>query len=302
MFRRHKHKKGEAAAAGKAASTISTAPPAPPSHHHHSSKQQQHLSSSATVKTSVNSAQLTPAAVESPSASLPPPPPSSRGSASVSSAPTPVRSAPPVPPSPPSVAPPLSIPAPIPGKAPAPTIASPIVDENGDGARPSEILMEACRRNNVDLLQEVLGISNGSNPRLGAAELINNSRDALGNTALHVAASNGSYECLDILLDVEGVEVDPVNRMEGNTPLHCAAIYAEEEPEHAVAIVDMLIDAGADPRVRNKLKDKPIDLVSKSNTALRQAFQGAEMALMMGAVGVSDEQGDVVEDSGSESE
>jgi hypothetical protein len=43
-------------------------------------------------------------------------------------------------------------------------------------------------------------------------------------------------ECLDILLDVEGVEVDPINRMEGNTPLHFAVMYAEEEPEHAIAI------------------------------------------------------------------
>ncbi|KAK9481301.1 ankyrin repeat-containing domain protein, partial [Lipomyces japonicus] len=156
-----------------------------------------------------------------------------------------------------------------------------------DGAKPSELLIEASRRNNVDLLQEVLGTDgNGSNgqkgPNAGAPELVNTSVDALGNTALHVAALNGSYEALDILLDLEGVEVDPVNRLEGNTPLHNAVIYGEEEPEHAVAIVDMLLDAGADPRIRNKRKDKPIDLVPPSNQELKKMLQGAELALLLG--------------------
>ncbi|KAK7207374.1 hypothetical protein BZA70DRAFT_271130 [Myxozyma melibiosi] len=162
-------------------------------------------------------------------------------------APPPVAAVPP--PAPPPTQAPAPTPAPVktapPTQPPPPTTAD-AADE--DGAKPAEILIEAARRNNVDLLQEVLGIGADGSARPAATDLINKSVDALGNTALHVAALNGSYECLDAMLDVEGVEVDPRNRMEGNTPLHCAVIYSEEEPEHAIAIVDMLIDAGCDPR------------------------------------------------------
>lgn len=55
-------------------------------------------------------------------------------------------------------------------------------------------------------------------------------------------------EVLDHLLDQEGLEVDPINRMEQETPLHKAVQYANKEKEHGVEVVEMLIDAGADPR------------------------------------------------------
>ncbi|KAK9329484.1 hypothetical protein V1520DRAFT_343216 [Lipomyces starkeyi] len=186
--------------------------------------------------------------------------------------------------------------------SPAPSDATSATLGDTDGAKPSELLIEASRRNNVDLLLEVLGISADGRARPGAAEIINTSFDSLGNSPLHVAAINGSDECLDILLDVEGVEVDPINRMEGNTPLHFAVMYAEEEPEHATAIVEMLIDAGSDPRIRNKLKDKPIDLVLPTNPELRKILQGAEMALMMGPTAEDQEEEQDLEDSGSESD
>jgi hypothetical protein len=46
-------------------------------------------------------------------------------------------------------------------------------------------LLEAARRNNTDLLMEVLKTNS-------TAEFLNNSTDALGNTALHIAAKHGS--------------------------------------------------------------------------------------------------------------
>lgn len=55
-------------------------------------------------------------------------------------------------------------------------------------------------------------------------------------------------EALDHLLDQEGLEVDPINRMEKETPLHKAVFYANKEKEHGLEVVEMLIDAGADPR------------------------------------------------------
>lgn len=55
-------------------------------------------------------------------------------------------------------------------------------------------------------------------------------------------------EVLDILLDQDDLEVDPLDRMERETPLHKAVFYAKIEKEHGLEVVEMLIDAGADPR------------------------------------------------------
>lgn len=59
-------------------------------------------------------------------------------------------------------------------------------------------------------------------------------------------------EVLDMLLDQEGLEVDPIDRMESDTPLHKAVRFinglSQEEWESAASIADLLLDAGADPR------------------------------------------------------
>ena len=57
---------------------------------------------------------------------------------------------------------------------------------------------------------------------------------------------------LDTLLDQEGLEVDPVDRMEADIPLHKAVRFvnglAEEGWEAGAGLVELLLDAGADPR------------------------------------------------------
>ena len=120
------------------------------------------------------------------------------------------------------------------------------------------------------------------------------SLDPLGNTALHVASARGSLECLDVLLDQEGVEVDPRNRMDGDTPLHCAAKLSQEEgyEEEAKETIEMLLEAGADPRyifpfliyrgahgdrIRNKGKLKAIDIVPSQHTGLKGILKRAEL-------------------------
>ena len=59
-------------------------------------------------------------------------------------------------------------------------------------------------------------------------------------------------EILDQLLDQEGLEVDPIDRLEGDTPLHKAVRFintlSKQEWEAGSSIVDLLLDAGADPR------------------------------------------------------
>ena len=59
-------------------------------------------------------------------------------------------------------------------------------------------------------------------------------------------------EVLDHLLDQEGLEVDPIDRLEGDTPLHKAVRFANGQTKeylaHGTAMVELLLDAGADPR------------------------------------------------------
>ena len=57
---------------------------------------------------------------------------------------------------------------------------------------------------------------------------------------------------MDMILDQEGVEVDPRDRMDRDTPLHQAVRFvngrSREEWEEAKALPELLLDAGADPR------------------------------------------------------
>jgi hypothetical protein len=61
-----------------------------------------------------------------------------------------------------------------------------------------------------------------------------------------------SDEVMDMLLDQEGLEVDPLDRMEKDTPLHKAVRFVNELPkpqwENGKQFVELLLDAGADPR------------------------------------------------------
>lgn len=117
------------------------------------------------------------------------------------------------------------------------------------GASPRELLLEACRRNNTSLLTDLLkSLESAEN----IARLLNTATDGVGGFCLHIAASYGSYEVLDTLLDQEGLEVDPVDRLERDTPLHKAVRFVNglgsEEWEAGASIAELLLDAGADPR------------------------------------------------------
>lgn len=71
-----------------------------------------------------------------------------------------------------------------------------------------------------------------------------NSKDAQnGNVALHIAAQNGHYEVVDLLLS-RGASPSPKNR-NGNTPLHMAMEYDFKE------VSELLIRKGADTKAKN---------------------------------------------------
>lgn len=162
------------------------------------------------------------------------------------------------------------------------------------GATPRELLLEAARRNNTDLLMEVLETNS-------TAEFLNNSTDALGNTALHIAAKHGSYDVIDELLDIEGVEVDPANTLEKNTPLHEAVQLAKDNEKLCLDVVNLLVEAGADPRILNKHRQKPIQIVEPTNTELRAVLRDGEYFMNAGD-DIVNEDNDEPAGSGSESD
>ncbi|RFU32582.1 hypothetical protein B7463_g3698, partial [Scytalidium lignicola] len=144
------------------------------------------------------------------------------------------------------------------------------------GAKPSELLIEACRRNNTELLQEVV---DGCKTPEEAAELLNSTKTVLGNYLYHEAALRGNAEIIDMLLDQEGFECDPINLREGDTPLHSVVRWINEQPEsewdYGRQLVDMMIEAGSDPRIKNKAKLTAEQLVDPRNETLRKVLQDA---------------------------
>ena len=67
------------------------------------------------------------------------------------------------------------------------------------GATPRELLIEACRRNNTDLLEEVIldlqkSAFCGIAPENAVAETLNSTQDGIGNGLLHIAAANGNCQ------------------------------------------------------------------------------------------------------------
>ncbi|KAL8295901.1 hypothetical protein RB600_001408 [Gaeumannomyces tritici] len=154
-------------------------------------------------------------------------------------------------------------------------------NEVHEGASVQERLIEACRRNNVDLLTEVIEETNDDDKM---ADLLNNTRTVMGNHLYHEAASQGNYEIIDMLLDQHGFECDPVNRVEGDTPLHTAIRWINSEPpaqrEFGAALVEMMLEAGSNTRVRNKGGLTPLQLVDPSNPALKEAIRKHEYATL----------------------
>ncbi|KAI1430754.1 ankyrin repeat domain-containing protein [Xylaria sp. CBS 124048] len=148
-----------------------------------------------------------------------------------------------------------------------------------EGASVKERLVEACRRNNVELLSEIIkGCRNESE----ISDLMNNTTTVMGNHLYHEAALQGNYEIIDMLLDQPEFECDPINRAEGDTPLHSAIRWINSEPpaqrEFGNALVEMMLEAGSSTRIKNKAKLTPYQLVDPRNTGLRQLILKHEYA------------------------
>jgi len=151
-----------------------------------------------------------------------------------------------------------------------------------EGASPKEQILEACRRDNVELFQAVLSSMKGQSKEQ-IAEFFNTATDTMGNYLLHVCATYGSYDVMDELLNVEYLECDPLTRREKETPIHCAVRYANErEVELGEAMAKMLIDAGGDPRVRDGHGRKPAEMCTGRTAELRSILGKEEYILNEG--------------------
>ncbi|KAI5960846.1 uncharacterized protein KGF55_004416 [Candida pseudojiufengensis] len=148
-----------------------------------------------------------------------------------------------------------------------------------EGASYQEQILESARRNNTELLLQIK--SELGNDQIKLSELINNTNELItNNTPLHIACNLGNWEFIDIVLDIEGVEIDPQNR-NLETPLHLVVKYTLNEPDHGYFIIDNLLDAGSDPRIKDKDGLKPINYVNRDNEKLIQLLESAEYAISM---------------------
>ncbi|KAI0019684.1 ankyrin repeat protein [Xylariomycetidae sp. FL0641] len=154
-------------------------------------------------------------------------------------------------------------------------------NQEHEGASVKEQLIEACRRNNVDLLSEIIANCKDEDE---ISNLMNNTTTVMGNHLYHEAALQGNYEIIDMLLDQPNFECDPTNRAEGDTPLHSAIRWINSEPpaqrEFGNALVEMMLEAGSSTRVRNKARLTPVQLVDPRNTGLKELIQKHEYAAL----------------------
>ncbi|KAG5729198.1 hypothetical protein E4T56_gene14523 [Termitomyces sp. T112] len=137
------------------------------------------------------------------------------------------------------------------------------MSEETKGASNNERLLAAARSDNEDLILDIF--------EQGGFDI--NCVDGLGNTPLHNAVSHGSTDVLEHILSCEGCDVDPVNRMEGATPLHFAVRI-----EHIALrkhIVESLLEAGADTRIKDKNGEEAVDLLPLEEKEIRGLIRKA---------------------------
>lgn len=143
-----------------------------------------------------------------------------------------------------------------------------------DGASYSERILESARRNNTELLLSIIAELADDHH---IANLVNSTKEVISNNSpLHIATLLGNWEFIDMVLDIEGVEIDPLNR-DGDTPLHLAVKYAGSEPDYGYFIIDNLLDAGLDAKIVDRSGLKPVNYVV-DNDKLRLLLESAEYA------------------------
>ncbi|EIE84801.1 hypothetical protein RO3G_09511 [Rhizopus delemar RA 99-880] len=115
-----------------------------------------------------------------------------------------------------------------------------------------DLMLAACRNDQDEMLEEVL--------KEGDFDI--NYADGIGDTPCHYA--------------------------EGNTPLHFAVQY-EDDPEIALDVVDLLLNSGADPRMKNNAGSTVRDYVPGGNDDMKDLIDQALAGYNMGVSDDDDE-------------
>ena len=88
---------------------------------------------------------------------------------------------------------------------------------------------------------------------------------------------------MDELLNIEYLECDPLTRRDKETPIHTAVRYAvERDIEIGTAMAKMLVDAGGDPRTKDKYGRTPSQICDSKTSELRSWLTGQEYILREG--------------------
>ncbi|KAI9308080.1 ankyrin repeat-containing domain protein [Cunninghamella echinulata] len=125
------------------------------------------------------------------------------------------------------------------------------------GATDNQLIIAACTNDQEDWLDRLLA----------KGDFDINYTDDNGNTALHYCTKNGALNCLELLVLVGGIQINIKNNL-GNTPLHYAVQYADDT-HLALEMVSILLDNGADPRLKNKDHVTPLALVDETNEDMK---------------------------------
>jgi ankyrin repeat protein len=166
------------------------------------------------------------------------------------------------------------------------------MEHKDTGASSNQRLLAAAREDNEDLLLDIF--------EKGGSDI--NFQDGIGNTALHYAASCGSTVVLEHILSHDDCDVDPINRLQGATPLHLALEIDNEELR--MEVVESLLDAGADTNIKDKNGDTVLDLLRANDTEIRALIRKAQAdaAVSRDDIASDDEDGPSVSSSGSGSD
>ena len=84
--------------------------------------------------------------------------------------------------------------------------------------------------------------------------------NALGQTSLHICAMWGSLDCMEVLIE-HGADVNAANMLNGDTPLHIAVSSNKTSGDVKKKLVNVLVEAGADPDLRDYGGKAPADLL-----------------------------------------
>lgn len=88
---------------------------------------------------------------------------------------------------------------------------------------------------------------------------------------------------MDELLNVEFLECDPLTSRDKETPIHTSVRYAvERELEVGTAMAKMLVDAGGDPRTKDKHGRTPAQMCDPKTSELRSWLISQEYILREG--------------------